>query len=396
MHTKNNRLLRLEKLQARRLMAADLSGGELHVVGTENSDHIEISQETRTTVALVFGRPRLVRREMIEVKISDANDRVIENRLFDASLVDRVFAEGRRGDDTIINDTDLPSVLYGNDGNDVLRGGSSQDYLRGGNHHDSLYGRAGVDFLLGDGGNDGLFGGEDLDFLYGGSGANRFLMETNQSDRRYHFGSDDAVIYFRDGGFTNNETFGIWAGASWTDEEIEVVDGALSLMHQAAGNTLLLETAYGGSMTFVRQGAPMFQSSMVGGWNDQGVITLTNNTFDNPYFRTESQDQLYVQQNVLHEVAHNWDSPSENFTVGSFRAISGWYTINGVWVINDDSEFISDYSRTDAIEDFAEHFAAYMQGDAFQYALPGVTTPQKNAYMEWFVDNIEIVSMMAR
>ncbi len=207
MHDNKNRTLRFENLQKRELMAVDLAGGELRISGSASEDQIEISQEVRPTYVFQSGRIQRVTREMVRVDINGNSP-----RFFDASLVDRVFAEGLGGDDTIHNNTDLPSVIYGNDGDDILRGGTSEDTLVGGNDDDSLYGPAGRDLLSAGAENDGLFGGEDYDMVFGGSGTNRYLSNRD-GDYLFRPNGDDAVIEFRTGSYTINR-FGFFTGGS--------------------------------------------------------------------------------------------------------------------------------------------------------------------------------------
>ena len=56
---------------------------------------------------------------------------------------------GYAGDDTFSNSTDLPSRVWGGDGNDIIFGGSGNDFLRGEEGNDFILGGAGDDTILG-------------------------------------------------------------------------------------------------------------------------------------------------------------------------------------------------------------------------------------------------------
>jgi hypothetical protein len=57
---------------------------------------------------------------------------------------------GSTGDDTLENDTTVPSLIDGGDGKDRLIGGSATDVIFGGDGVDTLYGRGGNDYLFAD------------------------------------------------------------------------------------------------------------------------------------------------------------------------------------------------------------------------------------------------------
>jgi len=73
----------------------------------------------------------------------------------------------RDGNDLATNDTALPALMRGRNGDDILTGGSGVDVLRGDNDNDVLDGRGGNDTLIGDGddgiGDDQLTGGDGID-----------------------------------------------------------------------------------------------------------------------------------------------------------------------------------------------------------------------------------------
>ncbi len=91
--------------------------------------------------------------------------------------VTKIELDGLGGDDTLKNDTDIPSRLDGGAGNDDLTGGGGADELIGGDGADKLRGGGGRDKLTGDGdapgpgdGPDQLDGGRGADQIDGGGG----------------------------------------------------------------------------------------------------------------------------------------------------------------------------------------------------------------------------------
>jgi hypothetical protein len=82
-----------------------------------------------------------------------------------------LIACGLDGDDTIQADStiSIPTVFYGNGGNDTLKGGNGANILLGGDGNDTLSGNNGRDFLIGGLGADILNGGNGDDLLIAGS-----------------------------------------------------------------------------------------------------------------------------------------------------------------------------------------------------------------------------------
>jgi hypothetical protein len=153
--------------QLRRFLAAEdvpvLEGGVLRVFGTGGADGIHVTA------------------------VDDANVNVVRNgttHTFAAAQVDALSISGFAGDDTIVNDTALPSTVLGGAGNDKLLGGSGNDSLSGGNGKDKLLGRDGKDSLSGNAGNDTLEGGLRADRVAGNGGRDR-LYGNGGNDRIY-------------------------------------------------------------------------------------------------------------------------------------------------------------------------------------------------------------------
>ena len=103
-------------------------------------------------------------------------------------------------DDYFQNDTNLPSLAIGNDGDDVLIGGDGNDFLVGGPGNDFVVGRGGDDNLDGNEGDDVLQGGDGDDDLSGDRGNDRLFGDTGNDDLR---GSDGSDVL--DGGVGNDK-----------------------------------------------------------------------------------------------------------------------------------------------------------------------------------------------
>jgi Ca2+-binding RTX toxin-like protein len=139
-----------------------------------------------------------------------------------AIAVRQIVFHGGGGDDTFVNNTAIPCVAYGDDGDDTLVGGSGNDLLVGGAGNDVLYGAAGNDFLYGGAGDDRLFGGKGVDVLYGQAG-NDYLTGAHPLNPSDQDGSPDRLY-----GGPGNDTFVRTAGPVFMDFDPahdKVVDG---------------------------------------------------------------------------------------------------------------------------------------------------------------------------
>ncbi len=186
------RNLTFEALEAKKLLAADvgLSNGELLIEGTDAADQVVVSQKGS--------------------KISVSVDGTKQS--FDGQLVSSIRFLGRDGDDFFANKTKLPSVAYGNDGNDTLIGGSKTDRFHGGPGNDHLVGGSGDDELHGDWGDDRLEGGKGNDDLRGWYGDDYLIGDDGddylsgyEGDDEIHGGKGDDVIKGHEG---NDQLFG--------------------------------------------------------------------------------------------------------------------------------------------------------------------------------------------
>ena len=104
------------------------------------------------------------------------------------------FLYGSSGDDTLHGD-DGRDHLYGDEGDDTLYGGGERDRLYGNEDDDTLYGGESNDVLSGGDDDDTLYGGGGSDILYGDSGADVFVLNTDDSGA-------DTIRDFRPSGVT--------------------------------------------------------------------------------------------------------------------------------------------------------------------------------------------------
>jgi Ca2+-binding RTX toxin-like protein len=135
---------RLEKLEDRRMMAADIDfdNGILNIQGTENQDKIVIAADPQDA-------------DRVLVTISNRQTgQVLEDRDFDLEDIDRIDAYGLGGNDEIRNEIYVQARLYGAGGDDILISRGLDDLLDGGANNDTLDGGRGADDLIGGTGND--------------------------------------------------------------------------------------------------------------------------------------------------------------------------------------------------------------------------------------------------
>ena len=164
--------LALESLELHILLAADValrSSGELLITGDDLANVVKVFQA---------GHLMMV----------DGGDD--GSHSFPASAINRIRFLGRRGDDQFTNNTLLPTVAYGNQGNDKLVGGSGADRMYGGPDNDCLIGNGGDDELHGDHGNDLLAGGDGNDAAYGWFGDDTLLGDAGNDYLSGYEGND--------------------------------------------------------------------------------------------------------------------------------------------------------------------------------------------------------------
>jgi hypothetical protein len=88
----------------------------------------------------------------LQIQGSAGNDTIAVGPGHRFQIVDVAILQmfGMAGNDTMLNDTSIPSIQSGNDGSDTITGGFSRDVIFGGRGIDHLSGRAGDDFIFAD------------------------------------------------------------------------------------------------------------------------------------------------------------------------------------------------------------------------------------------------------
>jgi Ca2+-binding RTX toxin-like protein len=184
---KFNLLRKFEKLEDRRMMAADISldNGVLSVEGTDNADYISIEFDPNDDDKLVVTiNDPVTSEELLRVDDIDADD------------VDEIVVHALNGFDIVVNVTDIDSTLYGEGDKNWLFGGSGDDKLFGGEGRDMLYGGQGDDELTGGAGGDeyilsgtGLWvGGDSYNFSGTQLGSDVVFENADVDDDRLLFG----------------------------------------------------------------------------------------------------------------------------------------------------------------------------------------------------------------
>lgn len=121
---------------------------------------------------------------------------------FSSADVSTILFIGGAGDDVFINQSNVPAIALGGDGNDILLGGAGNDVLLGGAGNDILLGGAGNDILLGEDGNDALGGDDGNDILFGGAGTD---IVAGGAGTDFQFGGHDNHDAFDDIGNGSGE-----------------------------------------------------------------------------------------------------------------------------------------------------------------------------------------------
>lgn len=271
---------------------------------------------------------------------------------------------GGPGNDTLYGD-DGNDTLNGEAGDDKLLGSAGDDNLNGQDGNDSLYGGAGADRLFGGAGFDGLFGGfaADKDYLQGDAGADRFLILGDRAAMA-DLVAEDARLMFKS------------SNADWSLDEIMQVDMALQKLHLRTGNTRLLKLSDGSVQTFLRSDG-YWGANVLAANNSQGTIWVNTLAF------TTNQSVIPVWSSVIHEIGHNWDTPQENTSIGSFQSLSDWrFSSTTGWTHASNASFVSWYAAYSPLEDFSETLAStFLSTSRYQPALAPAKVNFINAWL---------------
>jgi len=153
-------VLRLEALEERQLMAADVSfaSGTLKIVGDDNANAAWVD---------VVGNNFQVK---VQTTASNGSTSTITKQ-YASSQVKSIEFYGYAGNDKFYNNTNVRSIGYGGAGDDYFSGGSVDDWFYGDlRYSGDTANPAGKDTFYGNNGNDYIYAGAGADSIYGGAG----------------------------------------------------------------------------------------------------------------------------------------------------------------------------------------------------------------------------------
>jgi Ca2+-binding RTX toxin-like protein len=177
MHTRTETGGFFESLETRTLLSAELTNGELVIVGTHDRDVITIEAGPGDGSVVLNGVPGVDDGtsyegvDVVRVFLLAGPDRaeVVGSLVNTDGDPMTVHMFGGLGNDHLIGGDSI-DILNGGQGRDILRGLGNNDILSGGLYRDWIFGGDGNDTLLGNFGPDIMYGGFGNDAMWGGSG----------------------------------------------------------------------------------------------------------------------------------------------------------------------------------------------------------------------------------
>ena len=235
--------------------------------------------------------------EGLEFEVTDSGDRLEfftngAEVLFIEGEVTQLMINTTNGDDSVTNDTGIPSTINTFDGNDLVHGGSSADQIFLGPGDDEGYGHEGPDIIECGPGDDFAAGNENNDLLEGGDGddvlrgflGNDTIIGDNGDDELFGGDGNDVIngtngndtIYGEDG---NDTVYGesgldfVYGGSG--DDHLEGGDHDDTII-AGAGNDVLIGNAGNDNL----QG-------------EDGADNLYGNAGNDQLFGQNGNDKLY-------------------------------------------------------------------------------------------------------
>jgi len=325
------------------------------------------------------------------------------DRLFGGDGDDLI--EGGAGKDTIYGGGGA-DVIYGNSGDDTIHGGKRQpgrlfedkgDTIYGGSGNDVLSGGYGNDRLVGGAGDDELDGGVGMDALFAHEGTD--TIDGGWGSDRIYFSSLSVIADF-DGDDTEDAAFALGSdGGTWTQGELDRLDDAVKLMHEANGTNATIQRPGGAYVTFTRCGdnGDIYATNLGGGLIEiyDGAVELDDAGKD------------WFGRTIVHMLGNNWDT--ENPDWEEFLELSGWTQVNHdgedgwsytnkylqEWWYETDSEFARSYGREHPMDDWGTCIEAYFYGDNWDgtvdedHSWMQENMPEKFAFVDDFLTNFE-------
>lgn len=232
----------IERLEARRFLSATLENGLLTISGTDADDtfYVRIGTFARTAHPTDGQKRYFVSQSIsgnglqtfaykkvkrIEIHCGAGNDLGNLYYIYDAgpdffiqSVTVPTVIYGDSGDDSL-SAMEGPTTLIGGDGDDTLYsdifstisnrmdGGAGDDSITGTGGNDTIFGRSGNDSISSGGGNDRVYGGdgddtllggEGRDYLYAGAGADHLIGGDDRRDILLGGSGADTFDFFID------------------------------------------------------------------------------------------------------------------------------------------------------------------------------------------------------
>jgi hypothetical protein len=171
-------------------------------------------------------------------------------------------------------------------------------------------------------------------------------------------------------------------GASWTPEEIQVVDKVLALLPEVFVSqnpnlrALVRESEYDGEYEH-SPGFGMYQESAGPKAKKDYVVVYDKGL----YSESGQLDPRLAANTLIHEISHSLDDEQPG-PYQDWLELSGWFQTDGNWLPTRDLGFVNSYSRGHPKEDFAETFTLFvMDPDRLR-----VLSPEKHMFMERLFD----------
>jgi hypothetical protein len=221
--------LRVEALEQRDLMAvtaATLTNGVLHVVTDSANNNVEIRETPPTPPIILLAGPGagpFVASDSV-ITVKDLTRPTDPPHTFNRSEVQRIEVDLGAGNDHLVSDATVRTIVRAGAGNDFVETGSGDDDIFCGEGDDTVHANDGTNTVLGEGGADVLVGGNGKDILNGGDSVSANQLFGRAGDDRLSSLSRNDVV---DGG-DDRDTLSIVAGtaAVQNGEDVTIaVDG---------------------------------------------------------------------------------------------------------------------------------------------------------------------------